>query len=171
MPQHNCTTASDGLSLDFLSSERVLFTVRIGKMKQIKARAALLLFFLFLSCNGKSVATSVPDALLHYPEVDLVTFSISGTAVCTWCKTSEVSALQVEVVPSDDPITTLSVNIFGGVGSFTFTDLRYKKGAKLTLYGKVYFGTGDTETNSTVEISVPDNDGQTVSCIINFPHR
>jgi hypothetical protein len=163
------TTASDGLSLDFLSSERVSFTVRIGKMKQIKARAALLLFFLFLSCNGKSVATSVPDALLRYPEVDLVNFSISGTAVCSWCKPSEVTALQVEVVPSEDPMTTLSMNVFDGVGPFSFSDLRYKKDAKLTLYGKIYFGAGNTETNATVEVSVPDKDGQTVSCVINFP--
>ena len=132
-------------------------------MKLIRMTVLIFLFVIsFLSCNGKTPYTNL------YSEIEMVNFSIAGTAVCNSCDTSRITALQVEVVPKNDPITTLSMNVFDGLGSFSFSDIRYKKGAKLTLYGRILFGSGDTGTDSTVEISVPDSDGKTVSCVINF---
>jgi len=141
-------------------------------MKSVRtALAALILLSTGLSCNGKSQYVNLPDALVRYPETELSTFSIAGSAHCDWCAPSQVTALQVEVVPVDDPMKTLDWSIFDGLGPFSFTDLRYKKDAKLTLYGKLLFGAGNTGATSATEITVPQNDGETVSCVINFPPR
>ena len=139
-------------------------------MKSIKSAIWFSILILgCLSCNGKTPYTNPTGALVGFTEIELVNFSIAGTAVCNWCDASRITALQVEVVPKNDPITTLSMNVFDGLGSFSFSDIRYKKGAKLTLYGRILFGSGDTGIDSTVEITVPGNDGETVSCVMNFP--
>jgi hypothetical protein len=124
-----------------------------------------------LSCGVKTTNTDITDDLLQYKETELSTFSISGTAACSWCKSSDVTAMQVEVVPADDPTVSLAMNVFDGLGSFYFSDLRYKKGVKITLYGKVYFGTGNTGAEASTDITVPQKDGDTVSCVMNFPSR
>lgn len=123
------------------------------------------------SCNGKNINTDITDDLVQYKETELSTFSISGTATCNWCKSSDVTALQIEVVAADDPTTTLSMNVFDGLGSFYFSDIRYKKGAKITLYGKLYFGPDGAGTETSADITVPQKDGETVSCVVNFPSR
>jgi len=118
------------------------------------------------SCSGKTAYYDTSDALTRYPEVEMVTFKISGSASCKVCK--NVTALQIEIIPEDDPMTTLAMNIFDNLGAFYFSDIRYKKGAKITLYGKVYIGTGDVDYEASTDVTVPDDDGETVSCVINF---
>jgi len=129
--------------------------------------AILLVLTAGCACSGGNYYSSPTDALTRYNEVEVVNFSVSGTAVCKKCDTKRVTALQVEIVPAEDPLTTLAMNIFGGPGSFYFSDLRYKKGATLNVYGKIYYGTGDSSLQASTDIEVPD-DGETVSCTLNF---
>lgn len=125
--------------------------------------ASLLLF----SCDGKKTYTSPTDAFTQYNEIETVTFSVTGTAACKNCDVKRITALQVEIVPQDNPVTTLSMNVWDGLGSFYFSDLRYRKGADLSVYGRLYYGTGETALEASTEIEVP-GDGETVSCVLNF---
>jgi hypothetical protein len=129
--------------------------------------AILLVLTAGCGCNGKNYYSSPTDALTLYNEVEVVNFSVSGSAFCSKCDTKRVTALQVEIVPADDPLTTLAMNIFGGPGPFNFKDLRYAKGATLNVYGRIYYGTGDSSLQASTDVEVPD-DGETVSCTLNF---
>lgn len=118
-------------------------------------------------CDGKKAYNSATDAFMDHPETELSTFSISGTAACASCKGAKITALQVEVVPSGDPMSSLAMNVFDGLGPFYFSDIRYKTGETLTVYGKLIFGTGDSSLETSTEIDVPD-DGDVTSCTLNF---
>jgi hypothetical protein len=133
-------------------------------------KTALILSFIAsvcVSCDGKKSYNSTTDAFMDYPETELSTFSISGTASCASCKRANITALQVEVVPAEDPMTSLAMSVFDGLGSFYFGDIRYKTGTGLTVYGKLLFGTGDSSLETSSDIDVP-GDGDVVSCVLNF---
>lgn len=121
--------------------------------------AALLILLSGAACDGNKSSM--------FNEVELVSFSVSGTATCKSCDAKRITALQVEIVPKDDPVTTLSMNVFDGPGPFHFSDLRYGEGADLNVYGRIYYGTGESSLNASTEIEVP-GDGETVSCVLNF---
>lgn len=129
--------------------------------------AILLILLAGSACSGKNYYTSPTDAFTQYTEVEMVNFSISGTSSCSKCDAKKVTALQVEIVPADDPLTTLTMGMFDGLGSFNFTDLHYKKGATLNVYGTIYYGESEAGPQASSEIEVP-GDGETVSCVLNF---
>ena len=131
-------------------------------------KISFVFLLLVTSCNGKNLYTNNTDALTQYPEYELVTFSISGSAACNDCDPKNITALQVDVVPSADPMTTLSMNVFEGLGPFSFDDLRYTKGMKLTIYGKLFFESGSYGRDTSTEITVPQDDNKMISCILNF---
>ncbi len=135
----------------------------------LKAAAlTAMLLLATVSCSGKTPYYNTSDAFTRYPEAELSTFSIFGTAACNSCRGKDITALQVEVVPADDPTKSLTMDVFDGLGSFSFSDIRYGKGAKLTVYGKLIFGNGNTGIETDAGIEVPDSDGDTVSVVLNF---
>lgn len=132
---------------------------------------AVTLFWGATACNGKSKYYDVTDALTDYSEVEVVDFSIAGTAVCKWCKEKgiDVTGLQIEVVPDNDVTNTLALKIYSGPGPFSFADLRYRSGITLTIYGRLHHGFSDAAVDTWVKVSVPDEDDEVVSCVLNFP--
>lgn len=132
--------------------------------------AGFILFWNATSCSDKSAYQDVTDVLTDYEEIDVVDFSIAGTAVCDWCTKKEINVigLQLEVVPDDDVTKTLALKVYGKLGPFSFNDLRYRSDATLTIYGRLYYGESDSFVDSSVKVPVPDEDGEAVSCVLNF---
>lgn len=132
--------------------------------------ASLLLPSGIYSCNGKKGYYDTTDALTRYPEINVVDFSISGTAACSWCSSEDVNitGLQVEVVPDDDVTVMLAMNVFASWGSFSFSNLRYRSGVTLTVYGRLYHGFADAHWDTSTTITVPDENDKVISCILNF---
>lgn len=133
----------------------------------------LLLPFLFaLSCDGNGQQyENTTEALTRYSEIPMVDFSISGTANCATCRSSnlEVKTLQIEVVAKESPTTVLASETFDGLGSFSISNLRYRANLELTVYGTLIVGSSPIEMDSSIDIMVPENNGGVVSCILNFP--
>lgn len=132
--------------------------------------ASWLLLSGIYSCNGKSGYYDTTDALTRYPEINVVDFSISGTAACSWCSSDDVdiTGLQVEVVPDDDVTEMLATNVFPSWGSFSFSNLRYRSGVTLTVYGRLYHGFAEAHWDASTTVTVPDEDGKVISCVLNF---
>ena len=124
-----------------------------------------------VSCSSKEGYYDTTDALTRYPEVKVVDFSVSGSAVCSWCASSEenITALMLEIVPEDDVTKTLAMKFYEGPGPFSFPGLRYASGMRLTVSGRLYRGIDKIAAETQVKVTVPDNDGETISCVLNFP--
>ena len=124
-----------------------------------------------ISCNGdKKYYYDTNDALVRYQEIEQTTFTLTGSTTCGTCRTRSlnVSAVQIEVVPEADPLTTIVVNTFGGLCPFSFREIKYYSKAKLTIYGKLYYNNGDDFIEASTDVTVPDNDGNVISCVLDF---
>jgi hypothetical protein len=142
------------------------------KRTLLQISSILILLMTFTACDGdKDFYYDATDALTGYPEMELVTFSIAGNAVCSNCQSRDMNilALLVDVTPKSDPTQNLALMTFEGLGPFAFADLKAEPGSTVILYGRLYYGSGDSALNASVEIQVPEEEGQTVSCILKFP--
>ncbi len=110
------------------------------------------------------------DELATYEQIELVTFNIAGTIICDRCTAGEIDvmAVKVEVIPQDDPLKELAIKMFDNVGPFTIPNLRYKKGVRLTIHCGIYTGLDTASYSKSAEVTVPDEDGDTVAVSVTF---
>jgi len=127
------------------------------------------------ACNGGGSKSSLEARLLDYNEVDLVTFSISGNAVCSKCEEDEVpiDMMQLEVYQKDNPIDRLALKIYGGLGAFSLINLRAPAGSTVEVQGKLYrqgaSGNYITAYYGYGEVTTPDDDDKNVAMTLKFP--
>ncbi|MFH1873866.1 MAG: hypothetical protein ABH859_01595 [Pseudomonadota bacterium] len=129
-------------------------------------------FGLCLACNQNQDETysDLTDALTRYDEIEIVKFDLSGSAACQDCTERGITPtmLQVEVVPAGDLTHVMAMDILNNLGPFAFQGLKAEPGSTLIIYGELFYGTGEAHLNSSTEVTVPEDEDQTISCIINF---
>ena len=136
----------------------------------VAASAAVWLFSGACSDRHGGSYDPLTNELLHYQEIPLVNFDIVGTTICAPCdkSTEPIVGVAIQVIPKDEPLTELALSMLDNVGPFTIPNLRYKKGATLTLHAHVYTSTTDIGYTKDAEVVVPAGDGDTVAVTINF---
>ncbi|MBI4126904.1 MAG: hypothetical protein HY465_05365 [Deltaproteobacteria bacterium] len=128
-----------------------------------------------LACDGKQRSNTgdpLLDSFLDVPEIELVNFSLQGTATCGSCTDDGAAGMTIDVVPVNDPTTTIASGVFMGMGSFSFTGLRYRKGVELNVYGTLYVSGeagGSVPVQAETMVIVPSDDNAVVAFTINFP--
>jgi len=142
-------------------------------MRTMCSLAACAVMWIFSgACSDRHGSSSDPltDELVQYEEIPLVTFNIVGTTICAPCDTSTkpIVGVAIQVVPKDNPLTELALSMFDNVGPFTISNLRYKKGATLTLHAHLYTTSSDIGYTKDAEVVVPAGDGETAAVTINF---
>ncbi len=125
-----------------------------------------------LSCNGNQEEAyyDVTDAFTRYDEIEIVEFDLQGSASCEDCVERGIipTMLQIEVVPANDLTEVIAMDILNNLGPFNFQGLKAEPGSSLIVYAKLHYGKGEAHLNSSTEVTVPEEDEDTVSCIINF---
>ena len=143
--------------------------LRLAGMLMAVSAAALL--WGSIGCSGdKNLDPTLEGNLLRYNEQESVTFALSGEATCSRCASVEVTGLLVELTLKDDPTHVLTMNVFDGLGDFSFPEVTTAKGGTLEVRGTLYFG-GDVTTPGFVamaEVEVPGGNGETVAVVLNF---
>lgn len=136
---------------------------------------AILPVFLIVACDDKQRSNTgdpLLDSFLNVPEIELVNFSLQGTATCRSCTDDGAAGMTIDVVPASDPTTTIASGVFMGMGSFSFTGLRYRKGVELNVYGTLYVAGeagGNVPVQAETTVTVPTDDNAIVAFTINFP--
>jgi hypothetical protein len=123
-------------------------------------------------CSGSGAyRPSLEANLLTYPEADLVSFTLSGTATCPTCTGQEpVIGLQVELLFQGDPLHTVALETFDGLGPFSIGNLRGPKGMKLDVTGRLYLDnvSESAALQATAVATIPNDDDDVVSVVLNF---
>lgn len=135
------------------------------------AVAAASAFWLCTGCSGdKNLDPTLEGNLLRYNEQESVTFSISGEATCSRCASVEVTGLLVELTLKEDPTRVLTMDVFDGLGDFSFPRVTAAKGGTLQVSGTLYFGGDVTRPGfeAVAEAAVPGDDDETLSVVLNF---
>ena len=74
----------------------------------------------------------------------------------------------VEVTPKSDPTRMLGAKMFDGPGPFTVPNIRWQSGVALKLTAMIFTGVDKVLYTKYVEVTVPDEDGETVAVSVNF---
>lgn len=136
--------------------------------------SALLFAFAF-ACSGDGKKAGLEANLLNYNEVEMVTFTISGNAVCSKCEQDEIpiDMMELQAYQKGNPTDQLALKVYGGLGPFTLQNIRAASGATVEIDGKLYrqgkSGKYITAYYGYGEIAVPDEDDTTVSLTLKFP--
>lgn len=131
--------------------------------------------FLYFSCDGDQAPRArtgdrLADSLLNVPQTELVNFNLAGTAACSRCGGETINSLIVEVFPEEVAFEPAASGIFKGLGPFHFSKIRYRKGAKVTVRGKLHIGSADRGTilEAATEVNASEEDDGIVSVTLNF---
>ncbi len=120
--------------------------------------------------GGRNLDPTLEGNLLRYNEQESATFVLSGEATCSRCRSLDVTGLLVELTLKEDPTRVLTMNVFDGLGDFSFPEVTAAKGKTLEVRGTLYFG-GDVTTpgfEAVAETEVPGGDDETVAVVLNF---
>ena len=129
------------------------------------AAAALM----YVGCSGGAPKLTLEENILDYPDVEMVSFSIAGHASCPTCyedDLGQVLGLEVEVAPASDPMHTMALRIFDGLGPFSISGLRAPAGSSIEVLGTLR--RSQTTMHSLVQAKAPDEDGEAIALTLNF---
>lgn len=138
-----------------------------GAIVTIAAMAAAAL--MYAGCSGGAPKPTLEENLLDYSEVETVSFSIAGHASCPTCyddDLGQVLGLEVEVTPAGDPMHTMALRVFDGLGPFSISGLAAPAGASIEVIGTLR--RTQAAMNSLVQVPVPDEDDEIVALTLNF---
>lgn len=134
--------------------------------------AGILLIAVTWGCSsGKSSwGDKFYDEILNYEEQNVVTFNIAGTTICARCEESDdpVTGVMIEVTLKNDPTRMLGAKMFDGTGLFIVPNMRWQSGVALKLTAMIFSGVDKVLYTEHVDVTVPDEDGETVAVTINF---
>lgn len=133
-----------------------------------------ILFMFAFSCSSNDDKHGLEANLLDYGEANMITFTISGNAVCQKCQEEEtpIDMMQLEVYAKGDPLNRLALKLYGGLGQFSIPNVVAESGAPLKIEGKLFRqGTSGYATAyyGYGEVEVPDKEGAVVSLTLKFP--
>lgn len=132
-------------------------------------------FFAFaFACSSNDDKSGLEANLLDYDEVNMITFTISGNAVCQKCQEEEtpIEMMQLEVYVKGDSLNRLAIKLYGGIGQFSIPNVVAESGATLKIEGKLFRqGTSGyvTAYYGYGEVDVPDKEDAVVSLTLKFP--
>lgn len=124
---------------------------------------------MYAGCSGGAPKPTLEGNLLDYPEVEMVSFSIAGHASCNTCyddDLGQILGLEVEVAPAGDPMHSMTLRIFDGLGPFSISGLRAPAGSSIEVIGTLR--RTQATMHSLVEAEIPDDDGDVLALTLNF---
>lgn len=124
---------------------------------------------MYAGCSGGAPKPTLEENIMDYPKVEMVSFSIAGHASCLTCYDDglgQVLGLEVEITPAGDPMHTMALRIFDGLGPFSISGLSAPAGSSIEVTGTLR--RSQTTMHSLVQAKAPDEDGDTVALTLNF---
>lgn len=134
-------------------------------MKRILIIPAVALAF-FGACSGGAVKPTLEENLLDYPEVEMVTFDISGTMACSDCPDEEPIGVEVEARLANDPLHSMGVRLYDGMGPFHFSELRGPAEEAVEVLGTLRYS--GFSRRATANANIPGDDGGAIGVTLNF---
>jgi len=125
-------------------------------------------------CSGNAHSPTLEGNFLQYQYVEMVSYSIAGSAACTTCTSADrFIGFNVEVALKDDLVHTITVFRVDQLGPFSIDTIRTPAGAILALRGTLYRENApESEAlQGYAEVRAPDEDGKAVSVVLNFPSQ
>lgn len=145
-------------------------------LSTIFALFSLSLIWAYTGCSGGGgPPSSLQEGFLNYTRHESISFGVSGTATCPICTQRELTVLsmQIEVVPKNDPMHSMGLWPFNGLGTFTIPRLSGEPDTQIEIIGTLYLaGSADENTISGyAESTVPGDNGDIVGVTIVFPSQ
>ena len=84
--------------------------------------------------------------MLQTEDISAVSFSIVGNVICPTCKAENFPAghMEVDLASKNDPTQEIDFQLLEKMGPFGFSNLRFRKGAVVTITTAVFKDNSDT---------------------------